>query len=305
MWIGVPARLILTAMLLVVFAPGVAGAAQGDGCGERYPEASWSTVRSGDITVEVTGIPDGIARRFANEAGLVDSWLASEIGPTAVTVCLVGADSTFDHHRYREGSQLFHIVSDLEERFFAMNTDQAILYVAPALAYGLSQHALYQNNGDVPFPEPISTAISHWYRARIIDRLPYYHRAERGLNLFETESIIDWTAGEQATSQSWDPETNISTIGDFVGFAVAEHGSDVLLTTEANVWSDIESDWRTSLRFELIGTADPSSGWKGGLIVVISVLVVATAMVSFGLWRKYRRTAQPSTGAPIPGFFSD
>ena len=305
MQIGFFIRVIAAAVTLLATLPGLAIADVGDRCGERYPEATWSTVRTGAVSVEVSGITEGIAQRFAGEAGIVASWISTEIGPTEVTVCLVGPESSFAYSRYQEGSQLFHIVSDLEEGFFAMNTDRAILYTAPALAYGLSQHALYQNNGDVPFPEPLSSAISHWYRARIIDRLPYHHRAERGFNVFETESLIDWTSGEQATLQEWDAETNLSTIGDFVDFAVAEYGTEVLTTTDGEVWSDIESEWRTSLRVELIGSADPSTGWKGGLIVVISVLVIAAAMISFGFWRKYRKTEYRKPGAPIPGFFAD
>ena len=296
--------LVAAAIASVVWIP-AASAAVGATCADRYEEAEWTTTRDGGVTVQVTGIAEGLAARFTREVAIVESWLVDEIGSVDVMVCLVGEESTFDDSRYREGSQLFHIVSDLDEGFLSMNTDRATLFVAPAMAFGLSQHALYQANGNEPFPEPISSAISHYYRARILDRLPYHHRSERGLNLYETESVVDWTTGAQATHQEWDPEENVSTIGDFVAFAVAREGSEVLGASDNETWSEIEAAWRTSLRIELVGTADPSTGWKGGAIAVSSVFLIAILVAGLGIWRKNRVTDRPATDPPIPGFFRD
>jgi hypothetical protein len=295
--------LVLGAMTLASL--GAASADASDTCAFRFPEASWSIVAVGPISIEESGLAPEMAVRFADEIGIAEEWLVDEIGPFEVTVCLVGTDSLFDADPYREGSQRFHIASDLEEQFVVMNTDRSVGFVAPAMAFALTQHALYQNNGDAAFPEPLASTIGHWYRARMLDRLPYYHNDEMTSNLFDTESRIDWTAGEQEIFRTWNPERNFRSIGDLVDFAARTRGMDILLVTDGAVWAEIEGDWRTALRVELTGRSTPTTGWKMGIAIVVTILVTGTAVATISIVQQRRAKKRPPTDAPIPGFFVD
>lgn len=274
-------------------------------CAARYPEADWIRISSGPIVVEQSGIASGIATRFASEAAIVEGWLTTEVGPVTVSVCLVGEDSTFDRSRYLVGSQQFHAVNDLGQGFFAMDTSDAIGVVAPALAFGLTHHALYQNNRAEPFPQPLADTIAQWYRGRILERLPYYHRTQLGANWFESEAQFDWTAGHQELVHLWDPDRNDSSIGDFIDFAVEQHGTTVLLETDGEVWTTVESAWRSALRVELTGRTTPTTGWIVGAAFVLSVGALSIAFAGIGLYRKRRRKPRPPTAAPIEGFFTN
>jgi hypothetical protein len=246
-----------------------------------------------------------IAARFADEIGIAEEWIVDEIGPFEATVCLVGPDSVFDTDRFLVGSQQFHIVSDLEEQLVAMDTDRSTRFVAPAMAFALPQHALYQNNGNRGFPEPIASTISHWYRARILDRLPYYHNDEMTSNFFDTEARLVWTAGEQEPFQSWNPEGNVSSIGDFIDFATTARGNEILLTTDGQVWAEIEGEWRTALRVELTGRSTPTTGWRIGIAIIVIVMVGGIGLAIGSVIHSRRTKQRPVTEAPIPGFFVD
>lgn len=274
-------------------------------CAERYPEASWAVIADGPVSVHGSGVPGGIAQRFRGETELISGWVVDEIGPVTMTVCLVGDESSFDRSRYRVGSQQFHVVTDLEEAFFAMDTKGSVGLVAPALAFGISQQALFQNNGNAPFPQPIADVISQWYRARVLQRLPYYHRSQLGANWFQSESLVDWTSSEQDIERRWDPERNASSIGDFIDYAVATYGTDVLLETDGETWSRVESEWRTALKAELTGRTTPTTGWIMGAALVIGVVVLTVLFAGIGLYRKHRRKERPETAPPIAGFFAD
>lgn len=296
--------LIVAPILALTGVSGPARAATA-GCGDLYPEAEWTVISDGDIAIEGSAIPGGVADRFRSEAALSEGWITQEIGPVSMRVCLVGEDSTFDRERYRVGSQLFHVVTELDPPLFVMDTRGAVGLVAPALAFGMSQQALFQNNGGEPFPQPIADVISHWYRARVLESLPYDHRAQLGANWFESESLVDWTGGQQELVRSWDPERNVSSIGDFIDFAVANHGTEVLLETDGAVWSEIEGQWRTALRTELTGRTTPTTGWIAGAAFVIGVIVLSAVIAGVGIRHKRKVTARPDTPAPIEGFFVD
>jgi hypothetical protein len=295
--------LVAAPILVVSGVSGSAGAADSD-CAGLYPEASWTQISDGAVSIEGSEIPTGIADRFRGEAALIEGWVTEEIGPVSMTVCLVGEDSAFDRDRYLVGSQQFHVVTNLDDGLFAMETTGAVGLVAPALAFGMSQQALFQNNGG-PFPQPIGDVISQWYRARVLQRLPYYHRSQLGANWFESESLFDWTVGEQTIERSWDPERNGSSIGDFVDFVVANHGNEVLLETDGAAWSEIEGQWRTALRVELTGRTTPTTGWIAGAAFVIGVVVLTIFFAGMGIYRKHKKVRRDETAPPIAGFFAD
>ncbi|MCB1246167.1 MAG: hypothetical protein KDB69_02750 [Acidimicrobiia bacterium] len=273
-------------------------------CGDLYPEARWDVVDDGPVRIEVSDMTKGLAARFDDEIGMATGWIVDEVGPVELTICLVDEASAFDRDRYRNGSEQFHVVSDLDRRFVAMDTRRQTKFVAPAMAFAVSQHALFQNNGG-PFPEPLASTIGYWYRARTIEQLPYDRRTQRGANLFSTDARIEWTAGSQEPVRAWDPERNESSIGAFIDYVVDRHGPSVMLDTTPQTWADLEAEWRTSMRIDLTGSANPTTGWRVGAAMVVGVVVIGSLMAGVGIYRKHRRRDHPETPEPIPGFFVD
>lgn len=304
--------MIAVASLTVVGSSGPAAAGVGESCAVRFPELvtkpatelHWVVLRSGAVSIEATGLTPALAARFRDEIALVDTWITEEIGPYSATVCLVSHDLAVDFPGYEIGARRLHAHSDLPERLLLLNVHR-VGFIAPAGAYALAQHALWQQNGDAPFPTPIARVIGQWYRARMLERLDQYRHDEMAANLFNTEPFVDWTSSSQRPIQDWEPEHNFSSIGVFVDFAVATHGIEVLLETEGARWSQIEGEWRVALRNELRGRDTDTTGWIGGAVLTASALLLAVIATTLGLIAKHRRKLRPKTPAPIPGFFSE
>lgn len=299
-------RILLAAAIIASTATfaAPASAASGDSCADRFPETAWVEVSAGDVTVEAAGIAPGLAERFNGEVRLVEGWIREEIGAFSATVCLIDNESGFDTARYVEGSQRFHTRIEMDEELFLINTER-IGFVGPAVAFGLAHHALWQHGPSGGNPEPISSVIGQWYRARVLNRLELYHRDVMTENFFDTEAVIDWTESTQPPVLDWDPERNFKAIGDFVDFAVAEYGTEILLETDGQRWSQIEGEWRTALRVDLTGRSTPTTEWIIGITLVVMVILVAITAAALGIWSKRRKRQRPPTAAAIPGFFSD
>jgi hypothetical protein len=299
------AQSVALVAMVTLFLSGQAEPAQAtvDSCSDRFPEATWDIIRTGPVSIETTGIAPGLAERFREEIALVDGWITEDMGPYSATVCLVSEESSFNTARYESASRRFHAHSDLPSRLFVLNVER-VGFVAPAAAYALSQHALWQQNGNEAFPVPIAEVVGQWYRARVLERLEQYHRDVMYGNFFDTDAIVDWTSSTQQPVQNWDPETNFASIGDFMEFAVATYGTDVLLETDGDRWSQIEGEWRVALRNDLRGRDTGTTGWIGGLAFTVTSVLVALIAIMLGLWAKHRKKARPETPAPIPGFFS-
>jgi hypothetical protein len=294
----------LIALLVVVVAAPAAHAAVGDSCADRFPEVAWVTVSDGAVTIEATGLTDGLIGRYDTEISLVEGWIVDEIGPLEATVCLVDPDAPFDTSRYVSGSQRFHARMEMEEQLLIINVER-FGFVGPASAWALAHHALWQNGVDGGNPEPISSVIGQWYRARILDRLELYHREVMVDNFFDTEAVIDWTADRQPPVLDWDPERNFQAVGDFVDFAVATYGTQILLESSGERWSEIEGEWRSALRADLTGRTTPTTDWIIGISLAVAAVVIAAVAAVLGFWSKRRRKRRSPTAAPIPGFFSE
>lgn len=292
------------ALIVVGLSAPSASARTGDSCADRFPEVAWVPVHDGPVSIEATGVTPGIAARFMREAALVEGWINQEIGAVSLTLCLVANDSDFDVTRYVSGSQRFHSRMEMDEQLLVINTER-VGFVGPAIAWSMAHHALWQAGGSTPHPEPISSVVGQWYRARILDRLDLYHRDVMVENFFDTESVIDWTETEQAQVLNWDPERNFQAIGDFIDFAVSEYGTDVLVETDGARWSEIEAEWRVALRSDLTGRTTPTTEWVVGIAIVTVLLIIATTAIGLGLWSKHRKRERPDTAPAIPGFFSD
>lgn len=298
---------LLVAVVAFVVAGVVAAqatsASSGATCQQRFPQVDWELVNSGDVTVYTAGVPDAMGTRFGNEIELSSGWISDGVGPFETVVCLVGDDVAFIGDQFAEGSVGFHAHSELEEGFVLIET-QRPGFVGPAVTYAMAHHALWQNNGGEPFPEPIASVIAQWYRARILERLELYHSEVMLENFFDTDAVIDWTVGSQEAVQDWIPENNFRAIGDFVDFAVAENGTSVLLETEGAVWTEIEGEWRIALRSDLTGRETPTTDWAYGVAIVILIVFGALVAIGLGLYAKHRRKERPATASPMPGFFS-
>ncbi|RLE11393.1 MAG: hypothetical protein DRJ28_10770 [Actinobacteria bacterium] len=60
--------------IVALFFFGQIGSAQAkvDSCSERFPEATWDTIRTGQVSIETTGIAPALADRFRAEIVAVD-----------------------------------------------------------------------------------------------------------------------------------------------------------------------------------------------------------------------------------------
>ena len=92
---------------------------------------------------------------------------------------------------------------------------------------------------------------------------------------------------------------------DFVDFAVSSYGTDILLESNGDRWSEIEAEWRVALRADLTGRTTPTTQWIAGVAITALLLLIALVAVVLGLWSKHRKRDRPPTKAAIPGFFSD
>ena len=273
-------------------------------CPERFPQVEWVLVSDGDVAVYAASVPGAMAERFGREIELSSGWMADDIGPFGTVVCLVGDDVAYIGDEFATGSVGFHAHQDLPERFVMIET-QRPGFVGPAAAYALAHQALWQNNGNEAFPEPIAIVIAQWYRARILERLELYHSEVMFENFFDTDAVIDWTESSQESIQNWVPENNFRAIGDFVDFAVAQYGTEVLLETDGAEWTRMEGEWRSALRADLTGRDTPTTDWVLGVAIAVSIVVVALIAIVVGLYSKHRKKDRIPTPPPVPGFFSE
>jgi len=281
-----------------------ANAAAPTTCPERFPQVEWNLVLEGDVAVYTASVPDAMGERFSRETGIASGWITEDIGSFESVVCLVGEDAAFVGDQFARGSRGFHAHSDLNERFVLIET-QRPGFVGPAVSFSMTHQALWQNNGDQAFPEPIASVIAQWYRARILERLEAYHAEVMFENFFDTDAVIDWTVESQEVVTDWIPENNFRAIGDFVDFAVAEHGTEILLETDGAVWKEIEGEWRIGLRSDLTGRDTPTTDWVFGVAIAVAIVLVAVIAIGLGLWSKHRKKGRPVTDPPLPGFFSE
>lgn len=319
-------KLIVTALVVFVaggFLVSPADASSRVTCPERFPQVEWTLVSDGDVAVYAAGVPDAIAERFGGDIELSSGWIVADIGSFETVVCLVGEDAAYIGDEFASGSVGFHAHMDLDDRLLVLETERPS-FVGPAAAFGLAHQALWQNNGDEAFPEPLASVIAQWYRARVLERLDQYHHDAKVMNFFDTESAINWfrrdisvenvfdadttinwTAAAQLPVHNWIPESNFTAVGDFVNFAVSEYGSDVLLETDGAAWTEIEREWKAALRADLTGRETPTTDWVFGVAIAVGILSVAVIAIGLGLYSKYRKKERIATPPPTPGFFSE
>lgn len=273
-------------------------------CQAAFTEADWTQVPAADVELYVSGVPDEQRDRFASQISMSAGWISDELGAVDGTVCLVGEASTFDQERFNTGSLLFHAALVTGDRIVAINTDQPGR-VGAAAAFGLVHLRLWQESGGTGWPEPLASAVAHWYEARLLGRLELRHAEARAGNLFTGTSQIDWAESTQPPTLLWDPAGNESVLGDLIAHAVAAEGTGVLLDPDPELWAQREERWRIALRTELTGRAEPTTLWISGVVLTVALVVVAMVVAGLGIWSKRRAHGRFPTPPPVPGFFEN
>jgi hypothetical protein len=290
-------------IILAVVAIPAASAQQSGRCADAYPEAQWDRVTGASVAIYASAVPIEQQRRFAEEIDAAVAWIVDEMGPVDGTVCLVDEASQFDRERYLLGSAQFHAAVVADDGIVAVSTSEQLGRVGAAATFGLVHLRLWQESGGSGWPEPLATAIAHWYRTRLLDRLDLRHAEARVANFFTDTSQVDWGGRVQQATLLWDPGRNDSAIGDLVAHAVAAEGTAVLLDADAARWAAREERWRIALRTELTGREGPTTTWISGVVLAIAVVLVAAGIAVLGFWSKRRILRKRPTPPPLPGFF--
>lgn len=279
-----PGKILLIGMLLVwQFAfPGAASAAKASGCSERFPAADWiESAVVGPATLWIADIEDAVAARYADQVAAITTILESDLGALdPIDVCIFGSDVMLDATGLLPENQRLHAVVFPQDDTVVVG---AILpqFLEEAVAFGLAYTGLWQVGEDLAldgYPEPLATTVAQWYMARVKDRLDQHRSAMRtGLFLSDPEGKAEggvWTGEAQSTAYVWNPQFLESPIGDMVEFAVATRGVEVLRDVSTETWADVESEYRLTLRQELVGDGS-GSAWMYGAGIVIGVLILA------------------------------
>jgi hypothetical protein len=312
-------RSLLGAFLIVL---GVAAPALGQDagdCAERFPEVTWLRLDT-PVDVYAAGVPVGHADRYAGEInGAVDQ-IVEHFGSFDATVCLFAPDSAFDTSRFVSGSDRLHALLLTDDALLILSTENVGL-TGSAAAFGLAHIAMWQYSGGVGFPESQASTIAQYFRSEVRDRAVYDHAEAKASNFFGPEVVTPWSYARQADPLAWDPGAGRSSFGagtgpasdaasaasthmaDLVRFGMQEEGEEIFTNTDPAMWTDLESRWRDALTAEMMGTDEPTTGWRTGLAFAVGIVVAAAVAVTLGFISKRRGRQRPETPEPIPGFF--
>jgi hypothetical protein len=286
-------------------------------CENLFPGIAWTPIEGGTVDVAFVGIPQGQVDRFTAEIESSAAAIAADIGGLDdASVCLVGKGVDIDMGAYLEPTRRFHAVLDAPNNVLALSAEN-VSNVKPAAAFGLAHLALWNRSDGAGWPEPLASAIAHWYRAVALDRLTVYHKQAQGADFrvnaltgessfgldFSTDPRVDWFASRQVPVRSWDPTNNDIPIGDFIEYTVSVSGKDVLLDVDADAWVVREGEWRTALVADLTGRTTPTTTWRAGVILIVVLLIIAT-VIAIGGWRSKRKRKSTETPPPMPGLFT-
>ena len=313
------ARSLLVTLFLVL---GVAAPALGQdtgACAERFPEVAWIRLDT-SVDVYAAGVPEGHAGRYAGEInGAVDQ-IVEHFGPFDATVCLFAPDSAFDTSRFVSGSDRLHALLLTDEALLILSTENVGL-MGSAAAFGLAHIAMWEHSGGVGFSEPQASTIAQYFRSEVRDRAVYDHAEAKAANFFGPEVVTPWSSAVQADPLAWDPGVGHSSFGggtgpasdaasaasthmaDLVRFGMQEEGEEIFTNTDPTMWTALESRWRNALTAELMGTDEPTTGWRTGLAFAVGIVVAAAFAITLGFISKRRGRQRPETPQPIPGFF--
>lgn len=314
------ARVLLVVALFVLGVAAPAAAQSNGACAERFPEVEWVRLDT-SLEVYAAGVPTGHAERYAGEIEGAVIQINEHFGPFEATVCLFDPKSGFDQSRFVSGSDRLHALLLPEDDLLVLSTENIGL-TGSAAAFGLTHLALWQYSGGAGYPEPQASTIAQYFRSEVRDRGIYDHAEAKAANFFGPDVVTPWSTGIQANPLMWDPgrgrsgafgggydpvaaasAASSTHMADLVRFGFTEGGEGFIRNSDPAMWTDLEARWRTALTVELMGSAEPTRTWMGGLAIAIGILVVAAIAVALGLLSKLRGRGRPETEEPIPGFF--
>lgn len=307
------------AITVWLLALGVAGPAAGDAdrCAARFPEAEWTTVVvDAPVTVATAGMAPAMAERFASDAERIATEIHAEVGGLDDTaVCLATAAVNLDAGELVATGQRLHAVAFGAEQLFAISAVE-IRDVEDAIAFGLPHIALHQVAGELGlpsgYPEPLASTIAHWYLARTNGRLDRYH-SQLVVALFLDDpnpqertpaETTRWVDGVAADPLLFDPVLVESPMGDFIEYAVANRGLEVLRDPTQETWGALEIEWRVSMRNELLeGREGGSWGAEWGAAIFVGFVLLAIVLALHRRWQKRRSSRRRPTPPPDESLF--
>ncbi len=296
-------------MLVAVLAAVLAGPAGGalaqpaSGCGGMFPGTEWDGPPSaaGPVAVYTTGIAAGLAERFVNDLRAAAEPMAAELGGLdGVEVCLFEGELPVDSVAlgWPVGQRL-RAVSFGPERVLVLSAWIPRL-VLRAGAFGLAHQAEWGLAGG-DYPSPLGPTIGHWYVSRIEARLERDRNVMRFANLIrELPDAIPWTEASIPENLLWNPEFQLSPIGDFAGFVVENEGFEVLRNPDAATLRRLEQAWHAELLTEATGSASGTKGWMVGVAIVGGVLAFGAFVALVNLRAARRRRVRATERLTVP-----
>lgn len=293
----------------LVFVAGAAHAADSDRCSARFPDVTWIEYPvTAPVTVATSGLNEATSERFAEDAARNANRIAADFGGLdGVAVCITAPEVRLDLGGLVAQGQRLHVGAFGAEKMLVVSAVE-ISQMDDGIAFGLADIAAWnvatELGLDDGYPQPLASAIGHWFLARDNGRTERYH-SEMVVNMFldnpnpdelmaEDETV--WTASAQDDPFLFDPQFVASPIGDLIDHAVATHGAEVLLQPQQDVWGPLEREWRISLKDELLAdrSGQLDAVWGVAIAVFFILLTVALALQR----RRQKRRARQKRPTP-------
>lgn len=277
-----PILLVLAAVLLMM--PFGSASAADPWCDAHFPDRAWETAGETEfLTVATTGLAEGQALRFADEAAGTARALQDDLGPLPqLHLCVYGGDVRLDPAGILPEGQRVHSVVFNEDATVYIGVLEASFF-DEAHAFGLAYAALWLVAGEVGldgYPEPLATTIGQWYLSRAAGKTELHHSQMRSGAFFADPSgrgvaTTDWTSEAQPPVYPWNPQFQESPVADLIDYAVATAGPDVLRNPTNARWQALEQSWQDALREEALQGTSSGNDWLIGLAIVIGMVGLA------------------------------
>ncbi len=268
-----------------------------------FPDTVWDGPARplGPVRLYTAGLPVGLADRFTDDLGDAVGPIAAELdGLAGVEVCLFADRLPLDAQAlgWPEGQQL-RAISFGAERVLVLSAWNTLL-VRRAGTFGLAHQAEWGLSGG-DYPDPLGATVGHWYVSRLEGRVRRDHDSMRFAKLIRAlPEEISWTASRIPERLLWNPEFQLSPIGDFAGFAVTAEGLDVIRNPDAATVRRLGAEWQSALLAEATGSESGTRGWIVGTVIVAGVLSLGALIAFVNLWSARRERANASERLTVP-----
>lgn len=295
------ARTVVFSAVLAASLATAVPAAAADGCKPTFPSVEFEqSLPAGPVTVRTAGLDAGLAARAAADVQAAADLIHGELGGLdGVEACIFAGELPLDAVAlgWPEGQRL-RAISFGPERVLVLSAWQIGL-LADASALGLAHQAQWAV-GAGRYPDPLGGAVAQWYAGRLDDRLARDHAAMRYANLIRAiPEDIPWTEGTIPERLLWNPEFQLSPIGDFVDHVVRTEGLGALRDPDAAVLRRAQESWQRTLLAEATGSETGTKGWIRGVIVVGLILAMGLAL-AVGAFMQRRRMRRATVRETLP-----